>query len=337
MRRFWCWMTASAVIALAASSAAQAPPEDAAKSAARGLAQTGKQRLEAGKYAEAIEAFRDAEKYFSAPTIKRMRAFSHEKLGQLLEARDLYTQIAAEQFAADAPSEFWGAKEDAKKSLQSLETRIPRVEVTVAHAPSGTRVTLDGKVLDATTLAQPLRLDPGKYTIVIEPPGKASVTRNLDLKEGATEKVEVDLAPAPPPPLVPVTSTAPSAATAPPPVALPPPTSSPQGPGTPSRSVPVTTYIAYGAGAASLITGAVLGGLALSKKSDFDNNPRFDVAHEGSSLAVAADVAFGFALIGAVAGTVAWLRPPLEDKPAKAARSVFVAPTVGGLTVGGSF
>lgn len=348
MRRLLCWMTALAMISLAAPGAAQAPPDAAAKNAAKGLAETGKKRFADGDYAGAIEALRDAEKYFRAPTITRLRALSHEKLNQLLEAREIYTQLAGEQLAADAPSEFWKAQTEAKKSLESLEKRIPKVEVMIAHAPAGTRVTLDGKVLDAAVLAQPIRLNPGKYTIVIEPPGMEKVTRTLDLKEGSTEKVDVDLAP---PAVVVVVPTAqPTTSTtaipsAPPSVAAVPTgvtsasavTSSSAAPRL--GSMPVAGYVAYGAGAASLIVGAVFGGLAIASKSEFDKHPSNQTADEGERNILVADVAFVVAVASAFAGTTAWTLFPSADKPTrvKVTRKLLVTPTVGGVIIGGSF
>jgi hypothetical protein len=125
----------------------------------------------------------------------QFRALAHEKLGQLLEAKEVYSRIVAQDLGAGAPSAFKEAQADAKKSIESLETRIPRLEIVLVNAPANTRVTLDGKLVEATALAKPFQMNPGKHALVIEPPGMAKQTRELDLKEGATEKVNIDLAP----------------------------------------------------------------------------------------------------------------------------------------------
>src|SRR5262245_46396294 len=135
MKRPWYWLSAVIALSLASHAGAQPAPSEDAKDAARSLAATGKQRFEAGDYAGAIEALRDAAKYFRAPTIMRMLALSHEKLGHLVEARDLYKQAAEEKLPAGARPELKKAQETARKSLESIEPRIPRLKITLANAP----------------------------------------------------------------------------------------------------------------------------------------------------------------------------------------------------------
>lgn len=345
MRRLWCCMTALAVIWLATPSAAQAPPDDAAKGAARGLALTAKQRFDAGDYAGAIEALRDAEKYYPAPTIRSLRARSHENLGQLLEARDLYALIAGQQLDAGASREFKAAHEDARNSLESLEKRIPKVEVTLAHAPAGTRVTLDGKLLDSAALAQPLRLNPGKYTIVVEPPGKAKVTRALDLKEGAMEKVEVDLAPSPAKPTTTTPVVPPPSASTVGPVAAPGASGAAvvSEPGS-GRSI-VGPAIAFGVGGAGLIVGAVTGGITFANAAEVrelcggdltcNKGQESEVNLEGrKGIGYVSTAAFVVAGAGALVGTLLLvLSGGKKNEPAKAALSV----GPGFITVKGAF
>lgn len=328
MTRPLCWLTALAVISLTSPGTAQAPPDEAARAAARTLAETGRKRFEAGDYARAIEAFRDAEKYFRAPTITVKRAASHEKLGQLLEAQAIYKQVAQEQLAPDAPSEFWNAQEEAKKSLTSLETRIPKVEIVVSHAPAGTKVTLDGKALESATLARPLRLNPGKYTVAIEPPGAARVTRGLDLKEGSTEKVELDLAPPPPKPAitsVPVSASTAAATAVPSALAtstsaagpVPETTGGPTSGGGRSMLGPA---IAFGVSGAGLLVGAITGGMGFAKVGEIrtlcgddlvcPKGTESQVGLEGAKgVGYASTVAFALAGGAAVVGVVLLLLP----------------------------
>lgn len=296
---------AAAVLALAAPALAQAPPDDATKEAARGLAVTGKKRFVEGDYQGAIDALRDAEKYYRAPTILRLHAQAHEKLGQLVEARDLYQEIAGQELGADASAEFRAAQDDAKQSLEALEARVPRLAVHLENAPAGTRVTLGGKVVDP---AAPLRLNPGKHTLSIEPPGKPAVTRDLDLAEGAREEVSLDLAP-------------------PPAVAA------------PSRSL-LGPAIAFGAGGLGLIVGAVAGGLTLGKVGEIRALCGDDlVCPRGTEGEVGLDGAravshvstVGFALAGAgiAAGVVLLVLPVSKERPAQV--SVTLGPAFAGV------
>jgi hypothetical protein len=92
----------------------------------------------------------------------------------------------------------------------------------------------------------------------------------------------------------------------------------------------------WGVGGASLITGAVFGGLALSAKSDFDKTPTYtdaDTVHERS---VVADVTLGLGVILVATATIFYFvdgQPP----PATTAKQpsnplvsrLSVSPTVG--------
>jgi hypothetical protein len=143
--------------------------------------------------------------------------------------------------------------------------------------------------------------------------------------------------PAPPSPPVPPAEVAPpvpTEATPPPPeapapgstfVVAPPPaeTSVPAAPepveqaAEPPSKLP--SYVLWGTGAASLIVGAVFGGLALSAKHDFDDNPTFDRADTVDHRALVADVAFGLGIVLAVTGTVFFFaHEPSADQPTQA-------------------
>lgn len=321
MTRHRCWVPAAILLSLAVPAGAQTVPDEDAKTAARTLAETGKKRFQSGDYAGAIQALTDAEKYFHAPTITRMRALAHENLGQLLEARALHRQIADENLAAGAPAEFTKAREEAKNSLVTLEKRIPKVVIALPHAPAGTRVSLDGKVLDAATLAAPLRMNPGKHALTIEPPNGQKIRREVDLRETSVETVEVDLAP---PPAV---TAAPNATVALP-IGSPPEGAS--SPPPPARSI-LGPAIAFGAGGAGLVVGAITGGMTLAKAGeiralcggdlDCPESARTKVGLDGAKgIGYVSTAAFVVAGVGAAVGVVLLVLPAgKKDAPPRAA------------------
>jgi hypothetical protein len=114
----------------------------------------------------------------------------------------------------------------------------------------------------------------------------------------------------PVPPLPPPDAPAPDAnfTVAPPPEGLPAaPEPNPFGPdaaGAAPSSSKLPSYIMWGVGGASLIVGAVFGGLALAAKSDFNDSPSFDRADTVDHRALVADVAFGLGAVLAITGTV---------------------------------
>ena len=73
----------------------------------------------------------------------------------------------------------------------------------------------------------------------------------------------------------------------------------------------VYPYVAAGVGAAGLLTGTILGALALSKKSDAEGAPvqteAMSLKGSADDLATAANVAFVFGGVLVVAGAVWWI------------------------------
>lgn len=335
MKRQWCLISAVIALSVAAPAAAQAPADDATKAAARSLAETGKKRFESGDYSGAIEALRDAEKYFRAPTITRMRALAHEKLGQLLEAQAVHKQVADEPLAAGVPPEFEAAREESKKSLTSLDARIPRVQIAVLHAPAGTRVTLDGKALDAAALAQPMRMNPGKYLVAVEPPGAAKITREVILAEQANEKVVIDLAPPPPPKPVVTAPAATTTTTA---------SAAPAAPGGPAGGNPdggrsmLGPAIAFGVGGVGLVAGAITGGLSFAVAGDVKKKcgeelicspDARDQVEQGKAFGYVSTIGFALAGAGAAVGVVLLLVPGKKAEPARV--GIALGPTFTGV------
>ncbi len=313
MRRSVMLVWAAFGLCLAAPAGAQAPPDEATKNTARALAETGRKRFEAGDYAGAIEALRDAEGHVRAPTIVRLRALAHEQLGQLLEAREAYQAIAEEQLSASAPPEFVAAQEQANKALAGLATRIPAVRIVMAHAPPGTRVTLDDRPLDPAALAAPIQLNPGPHVVAFEPPRAARISREVNLKERSVETVEVDLAP----PGQAVTAQ---------------PTVRPTSHAGPAAAVPaggrslLGPAIGIGLGGVGLIVGAITGGLSFVRageiRRDCDDPPVCppgyrDRVEDGKVLGHIATAGFIVAGGGAAAGMVLLLWPGKVAAPAR--------------------
>jgi hypothetical protein len=225
---------AALAVLAAAPPPARAQPAPNAKEAARQLAQEGFDLLEAGRYAEALAKLQEAEARFHAPSNLDVLGRVLEKLGRLLEARDTYRRVAAEDLGARAPKAFKEAQAHARRSLDDLKNRIPVLMVGILGAPiEKVHVTLDGRPVDTDALRQPIELDPRAYTLHIEAEGMVSETRPVLLKEGTTERLDLIL------------QTAPRFVER------------------PGSIVPGATLI--GVGAAGLVVGAITGGLSLAK------------------------------------------------------------------------
>ncbi len=220
---------AAAFFTVGASFAEPAPPTGD-KEKAREWAEKANERFDARDYAGAVDAMSEAEKHYRAPTFARLRAEALEKLGRLVEARDVYRSIAAWDLPPNATPVWVETKSEAPGRAAALDARIPRLLILADGTPPP--VTLDGAPLRADMLGTPVPRDPGKH-ILLAGEGAAAVRREVNLREGATERVTVAM-------------------------------SGGQGP----RIGSAPAVAAFSAGAAGLLLGSILGGLAASKKDE---------------------------------------------------------------------
>jgi tetratricopeptide (TPR) repeat protein len=271
-----------------------AEPTPAAKEAARAAYERGQAAFSAGQYDQARIAFEEAFAAVPNPIVLLSVAESRTKLGQLHEA------IAALQryleLRPDAPD-----RADVEAKIKELGSTPAFVSVT--SKPPGAQLTIDDSPTPQTAPAQ-LELTAGKHVLKYALPGYVSSSEALEVDPGARYELEVVLQPAPaetPPPAIVVPPTA--AATRPPTAAL---------------------WITGGIGVAGIITGSVLGVLALEAESDFESTPTEALADKGERLALFADVGFGIGIM-ALATTAVLLFTQdsvatTEDKPASSAR-----------------
>ncbi|MFO0593097.1 MAG: hypothetical protein U0441_36480 [Polyangiaceae bacterium] len=322
-----------------------------AKKVAAEAANNAFEDFNAGKYDEAIAGFQKADKWFHAPKFGLYIGRAQAKQGKLLAAKATFEALIAEQLAAYAPKEFFSAQADAKKDLADLTKRIPTLTIQVKGVVTG--VTLDGQ---PAKIGEAVQLDPGAHVIAGVGPDQGRMTTKLTLAEGdaKTETLE-PIASAPPTGtptatafVVPTTTAAvptaqPTAQLTPTATAQPTVTAShtsePVLPSPPSSGSHVVSYVAFSAAGIALIAGGVLGGLTLAKQSDYLHGTRTtERMNEVNTFATAADTLLSLAAIGAIAGIVAWVQPPIEDAPnKKSARRILFVPTPGGALIYGNF
>lgn len=327
-----CILAATLALATLAGPALAQPKKaeiEAAKKEAVLIADKGVEAYRAQKYADAIDAFTKADQKFHVPKFLLYVARSQVKLGKLLAAKATYQTIVDEKLPPYAPEEFFSAQADAKKELVELENKIPTVRIEVNGLGAGQlpAVTIDGAALASGDLGRPLARDPGPHTIVVTAPGRPQITRNVNLREGGSESVILEMGVTAPP--------APGGADT--------GSGSPTGPSTPepaaavtagapkSGGVPTLTIAAWSVGAAGLVAGAVMGGLALGKYDDYNTAPTKDALDQGRLFSLVADIGFGTAVAGAAVGTIYWLvtRPKSGAAAPPSKGGLFVAPAVG--------
>ena len=204
--------------------------------------------------------------------------------------------------------------------------RVAALEKTLGTAlvvgPEGTRAQLEGQ----TEVAIPARLHgvPGMHKLLVRAPGRPVERRDVTLEVGQFTRVEVEEAalPADKPPKP-----------EPPPVRCEPTPVVPVEPPAPFPLKKALGLGALGVGVATLAAGAVLGTQALDAKDAYDAAPTRASLDHAHALETWTTLAFIGGGVFAAGGVVLLLLP---DGKAKST-GLTVAPTLGGLRLGGAF
>ncbi len=176
-------MLVAAPFVASMSSVAHADARDAA--AADVLFRDGRARMEAGDVAHACPKFAESLRLDFAPGTLLNLAACEEQLGQLASAWQHFVQLSEQLPTTDERRAY--ALERASK----LEGRVPRLAITIAHAPAGTTLTNDDVVLPAASLGEPLPVNPGDHHVVVAAPGRAEARFTINLREGERRSLSV--------------------------------------------------------------------------------------------------------------------------------------------------
>ncbi|AKT37386.1 hypothetical protein [Chondromyces crocatus] len=235
-------------------------PRTPAQTAAAASADRGQALYDAGKYEEALIAFRKADEQFRAPTVLLMMARAHLKLGHLREARTHYQRVLEEKLADYAPQAFFDAQTAADKELDALLPRIPTIQIKITGAaPGEAQVFIDGKPAPHDV---PVLHDPGNHAITAWAPGRTPTTQMVDLREGKTTQLTLVLQPGTQPAAQPGAQPGAPIASAPQPPAEPsPPPAEPPS----TRRFLVPTTVLFAASAVGIGAGAITGAMAADR------------------------------------------------------------------------
>lgn len=285
---------------LAPATALAAPPSAEDREAARKLADEGAELFDAGRYDEAVKLFRKADEKVHAPTFGLAIAQAYAKGGKLIEARAHYQKVVNEKLPPSPPPSFVEAQAAARRELDELSRRIPTLQIVLSGAGAGgAKVAIDGAPV--ASIDQPLERNPGDHRIDVTPGSGKPISRELTLREGATERIEIAL---------------PGAA----------PGSEKASSGSKGSILPAA--ISLGIGAVGIGVGAVTGAMALGRAGDIKDACSGNVCPkslegEASSAGTLADistVSFIAGGVGVAAGVVLLiLRPGGSSEDASAA------------------
>lgn len=258
-RRAHAPIAAALALALAPAVAwAEAPLDAAAVSAARSLAQEGVALFDRGDYAGAQEKLVRADELVHLPTTGLMVARTLEKLGRWVEASEKYLAVTRIELAKDANDAQVTAKAKAEAERGALVAKLPSLTVRLDPSLAGAEVALDGKPMPAALVGVKLPANPGDHVV--------TATRGAEKVEAKVAAVEAKSAEV----VLRGDPNAPKPAVVAPPAA--PPSPAPVAPAASGGSALRTAgYVALGVGGASIVAGAVLGGMTFASKSKLES------------------------------------------------------------------
>lgn len=175
-------------------------------SAAEALFRAGREAAERGEHELACARFRDSQRLDPALGTLLNIAICEERLGMVASAWQKFRHVARELSPGDPRGDL------AAERARILEPRVPIVTLTLApEAPPGTRVYLGNVEITAASLAQPLPLDPGGYTVRVTSEGLTTREYPMAVREGLRSELllepgaplarrNVSFTPRPPPP-----------------------------------------------------------------------------------------------------------------------------------------
>ena len=304
---------AAVTFRLATASAAGPPAAVAStKEQVLTLYNQGKELLDAGKTAEACQAFESAKRLdFTAINLILRLGDCYERLGRTASAYSQYQQAASLAAAAkDA------RRSTAEERVAAVEPHLARVVVALSPAAVSVTVRRNGEIVARETLGKPEPVDPGRYTFEAAAPGKTTWSAAREIVAGSTITIDV-------PGLLPAASSA-----------LPATLPTPEASSSPRRAIALALG---GVGLVGLGVGAAFGVKALSNLAasranghcdaqSFCDDAGFQLRGDAQDAATISTVTLALGAGAAVAGVVLWITAPSSPKaatkaPASSSRS----------------
>jgi hypothetical protein len=316
--------------------------------AARTLAVEGLKLADAGQCGEAIEKLSRAERIHHAPIVLGRLGECQIAEGKLVDGTEALRRLLREPLPPNPTPALVRARERAQAALDAAKPKIARLNISVKGPAEGVAVTVDGQAVSALLLDHDRPTDPGQHVVEATAPGYLKATQQVNVGPGEKQAVTLELQPDPNAPKAagPPTEPAAPGARAPasqgtqPSVGAVPPT---------HRAAPNHTaaYVTWGVGAAALVAGGILGGVALRDKNDLESVCKNDKCPESrrsqldgaKTEGTVSTILFGVAGAGLVLGTVFYVTagPSSSAETAQASLRPRVFIGVGSVGVDGRF
>jgi hypothetical protein len=309
-RRWAARLCALCAVATAALAPGRAASADDSAGAAALFAEAGK-LVDQNLPMSACPKYEESLRLYDSVNTRYFLADCYERIGRMASAWALFLEVAARVHSrGDAAKE---AK--ARERAAAVKPRVSHLTVVVQGAGThAIEVKRDGTPVGPGQWGQPMPVDPGVHVVEATAPGKRAWTERVEVgPNGASATVAVreleDAA-----------------------------ASDGGDAGKPRRTLALVV------GGAGLATGAVGTALAFAARAKFDESSELcngdrctrrgvEIRESAVARADVATVVFGVGLAAIAGGGALWLTAPRSTKGA----SIWLAPTVGGALMRGSF
>lgn len=314
---------------------ADTPPTQSELSKAKRELDKGQKLYKQGKLDEAYAAFEASHDAVKDPKATLMMARIQRDRGELLKAHHTYENALAEAQEAEASGKSHRATADQiKRELGELSNVLGWLTIEVPHAPSGTRVSIDGRDVTAQ-MGKPIRVEPGPMVVEATVPGGVAKSQNVTVKAGETASVEITFS----------AWSDSDAALAQEPEATPKHDEDDRKHDKSSGPSRAPMWIAGGVGVAGFATFAVFGILANSKYKDLDEHcpdahclPEWqDIGDQGKAFQTVANIGLVVGAVGVATAATLFVIGPPKEKPAEEATLPKLRVGLGSVSVSGSF
>jgi hypothetical protein len=154
---------------------------------AREQFRAGVQAAQDERWRDAADAFQRSYELSPRPLTLLNLAGAYAQTGRLVEAVEAYRMFLMERQGVSARM-----RADAEAQLADIEPRIPRARISVLGIQEGDVVRLDEYELSAASLEQPLPVNPGTHTVVLERGGHEPIVVSFEARENDVNDVLVD-------------------------------------------------------------------------------------------------------------------------------------------------
>jgi hypothetical protein len=162
--------------------------------AAQTTFQAANKLFDAGRFEEAITAFRASYDIVRSPNSVLMVARCQRELGRLGEAFSNYSSALADaERVAKTDPKYEETTRAAREELESLRSQVAFLTITVIGAQTDSEIRIADRRIPVGALTEPIPLKPGEYDVSARSSSGQLITRHVALAEGAKQTLEMDL------------------------------------------------------------------------------------------------------------------------------------------------